>query len=50
MKISSYDTLSAENFYKVNNFENAKKIYRNLKKGKAFIGTLKQLAKIYVEK
>ena len=47
----SYDTLSAENFYKVNNFENAKKIYRNLrKKGKAFQWySSKQLARIYIQ-
>ena len=47
----SYDTLSAENFYKVDNFENAKKIYKNLgKKGKAFKWySSKQLARIYIQ-
>ena len=35
----SYDTLLAENFYKIENFKKAKKIYNNLsKKGKAFNG------------
>ena len=45
----SYDTLLAENFYKVNNYEKAKKIYYSLsKKGKAFKWySSKQLAKIY---
>ena len=47
----SYDTLLAENFYKVENFEEAKKIYNNLsKKGKAFLWySSKQLAKIYIQ-
>ena len=37
----SYDTLLAENFYKVNNFEEAKKVYINLsKKVKHFSGIL----------
>ena len=47
----SYDTLLAENFYKVDNFEEAKKIYNNLsKKGKAFYWhASKQLAKIYIQ-
>jgi tetratricopeptide (TPR) repeat protein len=47
----SFDTLLAENFYKVENFEEAKKIYNNLsKKGKAFLWySSKQLAKIYIQ-
>ena len=47
----SYDTLLAENFYKVNNLVEAKKIYNNLtKKGKAFHWySSKQLARIYIE-
>ncbi len=47
----SYDTLLAENFYKVENFVEAKKIYNNLsKKGKAFLWySSKQLAKIYIQ-
>ena len=47
----SYDTLSAENFYKNNNFENAKKIYSKLsKKGKSFQWySSKQLARIYIQ-
>ena len=47
----SYDTLLAENFYKVNNFEEAKKIYNKLSKmGKAFNWySSKQLARIYVQ-
>ncbi len=47
----SYDTLLAENFYKVKNFEDAKKIYNNLsKKGKAFEWySSKQLARIYIQ-
>jgi tetratricopeptide (TPR) repeat protein len=47
----SYDTLLAENFYKVNNFKDAKKIYDSLnKKGKAFKWySSKQLAKIYIK-
>ena len=46
----SYDTLLAENFYKINNFKNAKEIYENLsKKGKAYKWySSKQLAKIYI--
>lgn len=47
----SYDTLLAENFYKIDNFEEAKKIYENVgKKGKAFKWhASKQLAKIYIQ-
>ena len=47
----SYDTLLAENFYNVNNFVEAKKVYRNLgSKGEAFHWfSSKQLAKIYVQ-
>ena len=47
----SYDTLLAENFYKVNNFEKAKKVYGNLsKKGKAFEWySSKQLARIFIQ-
>ena len=47
----SYDTLLAENFYKINNFKNAKEIYENLsKKGKAYKWySSKQLAKIYIQ-
>ena len=44
----SYDTLLAENFYKVNNYKKAKKIYYNLgKEGKAYKWySSKQLARI----
>ena len=47
----SYDTLYAENFYKIDNFEKAKKIYYDLsKKGEAFDWySSKQLAKIFVQ-
>jgi tetratricopeptide (TPR) repeat protein len=47
----SYDTLLAENFYKINNFKKAKKIYKNLsKKGDAFKWyATKQLARIFVQ-
>ncbi len=47
----SYDTLLAENFYNINNFDEAKKIYGNLsKKGKAFRWySSKQLARIYIQ-
>jgi tetratricopeptide (TPR) repeat protein len=47
----SYDILLAENFYKIDNFEEAKKIYENIgKKGKAFNWhASKQLAKIYIQ-
>ena len=46
----SFDTLLAENFYKINNFESAKKIYKNLsKKGEAYKWySTKQLARIFV--
>ena len=45
----SFETLLAENFYKTNNFEDAKKIYKNLsKKGEAFKWySTKQLARIF---
>ena len=48
----SYDTLLAENFYKINNLEKAKKIYTNLKKkGEAFNWfSSKQLARIYIKR
>ena len=47
----SYDTLLAENFYKVNNFKDAKNIYENLsKRGKAYKWySSKQLARIYIQ-
>ncbi len=47
----SYDTLLAENFYKVENYEKAKKIYNNLsKKGEAFHWfSSKQIAKIFLQ-
>ncbi len=47
----SYNTLLAENFYNINNFDQAKKIYSNLsKKGKAFQWySSKQLARIYIQ-
>ncbi len=47
----SYDTLLAENFYNINNFDEAKKIYFNLsKKGKAYQWySSKQLARIYIQ-
>jgi hypothetical protein len=47
----SYDTLLAENFYKIDNYTKAKKIYNNLsKRGKAFSWySAKQLAKIFLE-
>ena len=47
----SLDTLLAENFYKTDNFENAKKIYQNLsKRGEAFKWySTKQLAKIFIK-
>ena len=46
----SYDTLLAENFYKVDNFEKAKKIYDNLSKyGEAFNWySSKQIARIFI--
>ena len=48
----SYDTLLAENFYKINNFDTAKKIYNNLsKKGEAFNWySSKQIARIFLKK
>ena len=48
---NSYETLVAENFYKINNYDEAKKIYNNLKKkGKAFQWySSKQLARIYIK-
>ena len=47
----SYDTLLAENFYKIDNFEKAKKIYNNLSKnGEAFNWySSKQLARIFIK-
>jgi tetratricopeptide (TPR) repeat protein len=47
----SFDTLLAENFYKTDNLENAKKIYNNLsKRGEAFKWySTKQLAKIFIQ-
>ena len=47
----SYDTLLAENFYKINNFEKAKIIYNNLRKdGEAFNWySSKQLARILIQ-
>ena len=47
----SYDTLLAENYYKIDNYKKAKEIYNNLgKKGKAFSWhSSKQLAKIFLE-
>ncbi len=47
----SYETLSAENHYKVGNYVKAKKVYDNLsKKGKAYQWyASKQLAKIYIQ-
>ncbi len=47
----SYETLSAENHYKVGDYVKAKKVYDNLsKKGKAYQWyASKQLAKIYIQ-
>ncbi len=47
----SYDTLLAENFYKIENFKEAKKIYNSLsKKGEAYNWySAKQLARIYLQ-
>ena len=47
----SYDTLLAENFYKIKNFNEAKKIYNSLsKKGEAYSWySAKQLARIYLQ-
>ena len=46
----SFDTLLAENFYKIDNFEEAQKIYKSLsKKGEAFKWyASKQLSRIYL--
>ncbi len=46
----SFDILLAENFYKIDNFKKAKKIYKDLsKKGEAFKWySSKQIARIYV--
>ncbi len=46
-----YNTLLAENFYKINNFKEAKKIYINLSKyGEAFHWySSKQLARIFIQ-
>ncbi len=47
----SYDTLLAENYYKVDNFEEAKKVYKSLsKKGEAYQWhSSKQLARILIQ-
>ena len=47
----SFDTLIAENFYKINNYEKAKKIYNDLsKKGEAYRWfSTKQIAKILIK-
>ena len=47
----SYDTLIAENFYKIDNFKKAKKIYQDLsKKGEAFKWySIKQIARILLQ-
>ena len=47
----SYETLLAENFYKIENFNEAKKIYNSLsKKGEAYSWySAKQLARIYLQ-
>ncbi len=47
----SYDTLTAENFYQVDNLKKAKETYKSLsKKGKAFQWyASKQLAKIFIQ-
>ena len=47
----SYDTLLAENFYKINNFKKAKKIYKKLSNhGEAFNWhSSKQLARIFIQ-
>ena len=47
----SYDTLLAENYYKIGNFEEAKKVYISLsKKGKAYQWySSKQLARILIQ-
>jgi tetratricopeptide (TPR) repeat protein len=48
----SYDILLAENFYKIDNFKKAEKIYKNLiKKGEAFKWySTKQLSRIFIQK
>ena len=47
----SYDTLLAENFYKIGNYKKAKKIYNNISKnGEAFHWySSKQLARIFIK-
>jgi tetratricopeptide (TPR) repeat protein len=47
----SFDILLAENFYKINNFEKAKIVYKNLsKKGETFKWySTKQLARIFIK-
>ena len=47
----SFDTLLAENFYKIDNFKDAKKIYKNLsKRGEAVRWySTKQLARIFIQ-
>ena len=47
----SYDTLLAENFYKIENFKEAKKIYNSLKKkGEAYSWySAKQLSRIFLQ-
>ena len=47
----SFDTLLAENFYKINNFEQAKKIYNSIEKnGGAYLWyAAKQKAKIFIK-
>ena len=47
----SYNILLAENFYKIDSYQNAKKIYNNLsKKGEAFHWySSKQLARIFIQ-
>ena len=47
----SFDTLLAENFYKTDDYENAKKAYKNLsKKGEAFKWhSTKQLSRIFIQ-
>ena len=47
----SYDTLLAENYYKIENLENAKEVYKNLsKKGDAYKWySTKQISRIYIK-
>ena len=46
----AFDTLLAENFYEIQDFKNAKKIYKRLTNfGEAFSGMNKQLAKILIK-